>query len=158
MHSCKVKIPEKRLSNLCHRMHWPAFLQWLMEKKEQIISLSRYGRFDKKSCGETFLRAWHEFERQPCMCTKCIRISFCDRESFAFHPERYRNIRACRTKKTSYYQLTWGIKFIVIIIKQSKFLTSFFFVISYRRALVFIREPLSWLNRYLGYTSFNLII
>ena len=32
--SCKVEIPGERLSNLCHRIYWPAFLQWLMEKRE----------------------------------------------------------------------------------------------------------------------------
>ena len=46
MHSCKEEIPEERLSNLCHRIYWPAFLQWLMEKKEQIIPSSRYGGFE----------------------------------------------------------------------------------------------------------------
>lgn len=59
-------------------------------KKKSQISLSRYGGFYfnlilKKSSGETFIRARHDFERQPSVQNR-FRISFCGRESFTFHP------------------------------------------------------------------------
>ena len=91
LNSCKVEIPGERLSNLYHRIYWPAFLQWLMEKRKidklviKIWWIWFYFDIKKKNLGINIYKSLAWFWKTA-MCTKCLRISFCDKESFTFHP------------------------------------------------------------------------